>query len=90
MKNETINNVQLVLMYDNVIKVIKTYADIILMPIEYGDTVNIVYTAAGRKRKVNRFILKKGTEIIRAAKLPYLVELEQGQKMELCLTVTVK
>ena len=89
MKNEIIKDVQLVLMDGQEVKIIKTYGEVTVENIDFGNMINLKYKAA-RAIKVDRFVLKKGVEIIRAARLPYPVNLPVNDVLEITMTTTVK
>lgn len=89
MKNEIIKDVQLVLMDGQEVKIIKTYGEVTIENIDFGNMINLKYKAA-RPITVNRFILKKGVDIIRAARLPYPVNMMVNDDLEITMTTTVK
>ena len=88
MRTETLKDVQLVLMDGKEIQAIKEYAELNVDIIADREIIEIKYKCPERRAfTADRFIIKRGVDIIRAGRLPYPVALAHGKGIKLQITI---
>lgn len=85
---KTLQNAQLILMRGQQIERIKTYREMHIAEVgRERIEITVDYTNPGKGFEADRFIIKKGLDIIRAGLLPYRIKIDNGDVLQLhCIT----